>query len=475
MNEIQNFRQTSPMKARQIVKNRAGLIARGDRLARRPALAVLEATLDALDCCRIIQKNLVIAGDMMTFGSSRWDLSKTRRIYVVGGGKAANSMARAIEVILADRITAGVVAVKNLEPSDRRQRIELIAAGHPLPNADSVQASQRMLQLVERATSDDLFIGLISGGSSALMAFPLPGISLEDEIACTRELLASGARILEINSVRRHISAVNGGRLAQAVDEKGALMINFIVSDGVGNAPPTDPLEPARFFGTPVAPDKTTFADARNVLAKYKLCSKIPPSIVEFINQAGIHQETPKTFSGRIQQFVIQKVADAGAAALHAAESLGINATILTTLLQGESREAGTFLACVAKEIAAYHRPIKPPCLLIAGGETTTTIDGHSGLGGPSQELALGFALEIAGQEGICLAAVDTDGTDGPTQAAGGIVDGLTAERARINGIDIYRHLQLHESLKVFEALGDEIITGNTGTNVCDLNLVSIL
>jgi len=224
-----------------------------------------------------------------------------------------------------------------------------------------------------------------------------------------------------------------------------------------------------------VAPDKTTFADARNVLAKYKLCSKIPPSIVEFINQAGIHQETPKTFSGRIQQFVIQKVADAGAAALHAAESLGINATILTTLLQGESREAGTFLACVAKEIVAYHRPIKPPCLLIAGGETTTTIDGYSGLGGPSQELALGFALELAGQEGICLAAVDTDGTDGPTQAAGGIVDGLTAERARINGIDIYRHLQLHESLKVFEALGDEIITGNTGTNVCDLNLVSIL
>ena len=224
-----------------------------------------------------------------------------------------------------------------------------------------------------------------------------------------------------------------------------------------------------------MAPDKTTFADARTVLDKYNLRSKIPHSIVEFIDQAGIHQETPKTFSGCIQQFVIQKVADAGTAALQAAESLGINATILTTLLQGESREAGTFLACVAKEIAANHRPVKPPCLLIAGGETTTTIDGHSGLGGPSQELALGFALEIAGKKGICLTAIDTDGTDGPTQAAGGIVDGQTAARARKKGIDIYRHLQLHESLKVFEALGDEIITGNTGTNVCDLNLVSIL
>ena len=142
-----------------------------------------------------------------------------------------------------------------------------------------------------------------------------------------------------------------------------------------------------------MAPDKTTFADARSVLAKYNLREKIPPSIVEFIDQAGISIETPKTLSDRIQQFVVQKVGDAGTAALKAAESLGLKATILTTFLQGESREAGTFLACVAKEIAAYHRPLKPPCLLIAGGETTTTIDGHSGLGGPSQELALGVCL----------------------------------------------------------------------------------
>ena len=230
------------------MKNKARLIARGDRQARRPVLAVLESTLDSLDCCRILKSNLALAGDFMTFGSSRWDLSKKRHIYVVGGGKAANAMARAIEAVLAERISAGVVAVKNLEAGDVLPRIELVPAGHPLPNAASVRASQRMLQLVEGATCDDLFIGLISGGSSALMACPLPGISLEDEIACTRQLLASGARILEINAVRRHISAVNGGRLAQAVDEKGARMINFIVSDGVGNAPLTDPLEPARFL-----------------------------------------------------------------------------------------------------------------------------------------------------------------------------------------------------------------------------------
>jgi len=463
------------VKDRQILKNRAVLVARGDRRARRPVLAVLDATLDALDSNRIISNNLALTENIMSFGSCRWDLSQMRRIYVVGGGKAGNAMARAVEAILGEKISAGVVAVKNLEPGDALQRIELVAAGHPLPNDASVRTGQRMLQLAAGAGRDDLFIGLISGGSSALMACPLPGISLEDEIACTQALLASGARILEINAVRRHISAVNGGRLARAVDEKGARMINFIVSDGVGNAPLTDPLTPARFFGTPVAPDKTTFADARCMLAKYDLRAKIPPSVVEFIDQADASQETPKDLSDRIQQFVIQRVADAGGTAVQAAESQGLRATILTTFLQGESREAGTFLACVAKEIAAYRRPLTPPCLLIAGGETTTTIDGRSGLGGPSQELALGFALEIDGQAGICLAAVDTDGTDGPTQAAGGIVDGTTAARARKSGVDIYRHLQRHESLRVFEVLGDAIFTGNTGTNVCDLNLVYIL
>ena len=276
---------------------------------------------------------------------------------------------------------------------------------------------------------------------------------MAEEIACTKELLASGARILEINAVRRHISAINGGRLAQAVERRGAQMINFIISDGVGNAPLTDPLRPARFCGTPVAPDNSTFADAAEVLNKYDLRGKIPQTVVEYIDKAGSCQETPKSFGERICQFVIQRVADGPAAALKVAESQGPPAFVLTTVLQGESREAGTFLACVAKEVANNRRPFAPPCLLIAGGETTTAIDGQSGLGGPSQELALGFALEIAGQAGICLCALDTDGTDGPTELAGGLVDGFTMERASRQGINLFHCLKNHDSHQAFESL----------------------
>ena len=463
------------MNERRIIKNCDKLVSKGDCAVRKPVLETLEMALKDLNSYYVLKRFLRRTEDSLFFGENRWDLSRYRNIYVVGGGKAADAMARALVEIIGDRISAGIVAVKNLELDDGLKEIELVTAGHPLPNKESLNVSRRILQLVEQATSEDLFIGLISGGSSALMSLPVAGISLEDEIACTQELLTCGARILEINAVRRHISAINGGRLAQAVDEKGAEMINFIISDGVGNAPFTDPLEPARFFGTPVAPDKTTFSDARNVIEKYALRIKIPHSIVEFIDRANTLQETPKSFSDRIHQFVVQKVTDAADAAMQAAKLTDLKPAILTTFLQGESHEAGTFLACVAREIATHHRPFAPPCLLIAGGETTTKIEGQSGLGGPSQELALGFALEISGQEGICLAAVDTDGTDGPTKTAGGIVDGMTVERARQFGIDVYHRLLLHDSLNVFKALGDEIITGNTGTNVCDLNIVSIL
>ena len=462
------------MDKRLIIKGRDKLIATGDSSARKPVLDTIELVLRDLDSYQMIKKYLKRTENYLYFGKNKWDLSIKGKIYVVGGGKAANAMARAIEEILGLRITAGVVAVKSLEPGDQLERIELVQGGHPLPNENSLKASQRILQLVEQASSEDLFIGIISGGSSALISCPIPGISIEDEIAYTRELLSSGARILEINAVRRHLSAINGGRLAQAIDKKGAEMINFIISDSVGYVPLTDPLKPARFFGTPVAPDNTTLEDASNVINKYNLRAKIPKTIVEFIDNADSCMETPKVFSNRIQQFVIQRVADAGNAAMQAANSLGLNILMLTTFLQGESREAGTFLACVAREVAINKRPVPPPCLLIAVGETTTTIHGDCGVGGPSQEFALGFALEISGHKGLCLAALDTDGTDGPTPIAGGIVDGNTVERARAMGIDVYQCLQAHDSSNVLRALGDEIITGNTGTNVCDLNVVFI-
>jgi glycerate 2-kinase len=456
------------------IKNRERLASVGDVPSRKVVLDVIEASLQSLDVYPVIRRLLVLDGDVLRIGTYHWDLGRKRRLFVIGAGKAANAMARAIEETLGEHITQGLVIVKRCEPEDALRRIELVAGGHPLPNEAGLAASQRILQIVEQANPEDLFIGLISGGSSALMSCPLPGITLEAERELTEALLRSSARILEINAVRRHISATNGGRLAQKVEAKGAEVINLIISDSVGGNPTLDPMRPTEFVGTPVAPDATTLQDARDVLERYQLSSRVPPTIVEFLRNAGPTQETPKAFGDRIHHFVLQRPADACEAAKQAAEAMGLPACILTTQLEGESREAGTFLASVAKEIALNHRPVRPPCVLIAGGETTTRIEWEAGLGGPSQELALGFALEVPDKSGFCIGAIDTDGTDGPTEIAGGIADGTTVERARRAGLDVYDRLRFHDSARVLSTLGDEVVTGNTGTNLCDLNVIYV-
>jgi glycerate 2-kinase len=456
------------------IKNRERLASAGDTASRKVVLEIIESSLQDLDSYRVIVNLLHLDGDSLRIGKRHWDLGRKRHLFVVGAGKACNNMARAVEEVLGDRIYKGLVIVKQLETEDRKKRIEIVRGGHPLPNEEGLLATRRILQMVEEASPEDLFISVISGGSSALMSCPVSGITLEDEIRVTEELLKCGARILEINAIRRHISATNGGRLAQRIENQGAEMINLIISDSVGSRPTTDPTQPAFFRGTPVAPDDTTLDDAWNVVKKYDLFSRIPPHILEFLQNAGPAQETPKFFTDRINHFVLQRPADACEAAKRAADGLGLKAMVLTTLLEGESREAGSFLASVAKEIAMNHRPLSPPCILIAGGETTTQIERISGAGGPSQELALGFSMEIPHQTGFGIIAIDTDGTDGPTEIAGGIADGTTVERAQQKGLDIHERLRAHDSSTILRALGDEIITGNTGTNVCDLNVIYI-
>jgi len=456
------------------VKNRERILSVGDIDARKIVLDIIEESLQALDASHIISDLLNLDGNMLQIGNRQWDLDLKRRVLVIGAGKACNSMARAVEEKLGDRISEGLVIVKQIEPGDELQRIALVEGGHPLPNEKSLSASKRILNMVEQATPDDLFIGVISGGSSALMACLITGITLEDEIEVTEKLLKSGARILEVNRVRRHISATNGGRLAQQIEAKGAEMINLIISDVVGDGLTANPGQPTKFFGTPVAPDTTTLHDAVDVLRKYDLWSQVPDSITEYLETEDPARETPKVFGDLIHHFVLQKPADGCEAAKRAAEGMGLASSILTTSLEGESREAGTFLACVAKEITINHRPIQPPCVLIAGGETTTRVENGSGLGGPSQELVLGFALEIVNLPGCTIAAIDTDGTDGPTEVAGGIADSTTVERARLKGVNMFERLRAHDSSNVLRILGDEIITGNTGTNVCDLNVIYI-
>jgi len=251
-------------------------------------------------------------------------------------------------------------------------------------------------------------------------------------------------------------------------------MINLIISDSVGDRPTLNPAHPAVFFGTPVAPDRTTLADALQVLRRYDLMEAAPASVLAYLDPANPARETPKVFGPRVLHFVIAGVADSAERAREAAERRGITPLVLTTFLEGESREAATFLSSVVREIAFNRRPVAPPCLLIASGEATTRLEGAAGRGGPSQELALSFAVEIQRLARVCGIAVDTDGTDGPTPVAGGIVDTLTVGRAGEQGLDAHEYLKKHDSSSLLERLGDVIETGNTGTNVCDLNLIYV-
>ena len=251
-------------------------------------------------------------------------------------------------------------------------------------------------------------------------------------------------------------------------------MIALIIDDVVARVPTGDAETSAKFYGTPIAPDLSTLQDARRVLQKYGLWSHVPASIADYLKSHDPARETPKELGPSVHHFVINKPQDACETAKRKAEEKGLQGVILTTFLEGESREAGTFLAGIAKEITLKRRPIESPCVLIAGGETTTRVEKGSGRGGPSQELALGFSLEIAGLKGCCIAAIDTDGSDGPTDLAGGVADSQTVERAENEGLDVYEFLKAHDSSALLRALGDEIFTGNTGTNVCDLNIIYV-
>lgn len=460
------------------IENLEQLREHGDTTSRAVALDIVQRVLLQLDIENAISNIVACDGATLRIGAMRWELGR-RRLFVIGAGKAANAMARAVERQLGGRIAEGLVIVKQLEEADRElRRIELVVGGHPIPNEAGLRGAKRILELAENARQGDLFVGLISGGSSALMPCPVHDLTLEDEAEITRLLLYSGARITEINAIRRHISRINGGRLAQVVSARGAEMVNLIIHDVVGYGAKPDLVHPTEYYGTPVGADPTTLHEARRVLDMYSLRQSAPKSIVSYLTRATSGEETPKRLNScdGIHNFVLQTPESAVMLAQAASKDVGVGCLVLTSTLQGESSAAGGFLGCVAAEIAARHRPVAPPCIVVAGGETTTTIGGgEAGLGGPSQELCLGFGLEVAGLRSCSIVAIDTDGTDGPTGFAGGVADSATVVRAEALGIDIRMCLRRHESSMALRALDDTVITGNTGTNVCDLNVVSIV
>jgi glycerate-2-kinase len=450
------------------IKNRDQLLAHGNAAARRVALDIVEHALAKADPYKATRALVNLENDTLSIGDLQFDLKSHPRIFLLGAGKATYPIAKALEDILGPRITDGVIVCKYGQQG-RLSHSRMYLAGHPIPDQSGMKASQKALELAARTQADDLVFGCVTGGSSALYPFPAAGVTLEDKQKLTGLLLTCGANIVEINSVRKHVSQIKGGRLAKAI-HCGAHLINLTVSDVIG-----DPLD---YITDPTVPDTSTLDDARSTLTKFDLWKKVPLSVSRLLKNAGSDVESPKVadFDGYHRyDFIIVKGTAACEAAAEKATRLGFNTLILSTMLEGESKELGRTFGAIAAEILLNNRPITPPGVVIGGGETTVKIDGGTGVGGPNQEFAVSAALAVEDIGNVVVVGLDTDGTDGPTDRAGAITDDSTASRARAAGLDLFDHLREHNVTPCLQKLGDSILTGATGTNVNDLNIMVVL
>ncbi|MGF7135908.1 glycerate 2-kinase [Paraburkholderia sp. EB58] len=459
------------------IRNSEEVLSQGDVASRRVVLEIADRTLDRLDSYRRIKSIMRMEGSVLRIGTRTWDLSLKRNVYLIGAGKACNHMAMAVDHVLGDRLTRGMAIVKTIEKTDRFDKTEVFVGGHPLPNEEGYRASQKIIEIVDQAGPGDLFIAVISGGSSALMSCPIDGITLQDEIDTTDVLLKSGAGIYEINAVRRHISALNGGMLAKRIQDVGAELIGFGISDAVGSPATGDIAVPyTAYQSTPIGPDMTTLDDARATIINHNVAKRLPKSVVNYLMNAGPEAETPKAFPDNTY-FLLNTLPDSCIYAKEICEEMGIPVMIVSSFLEGESRDAGTFFASMAREIQRYGNPIKPPCVLLSSGEVTTQIDANSvvkGHGGPGQEMTVSFAITAGKTDGACLLSIDSEGTDGTAKVAGGITDSTSFKAAAEKGISLYQSLREHSCFEALDSISSTVFTGNTGTNLCDLNILYV-
>lgn len=442
-------------------------------MTRSHLVDIFNAALAAADPYRAVNRALRIEKSRLYAGGAAYSLDGFSRVIVVGAGKATARMAKAVEDALGERIAKGVIVVKHGHTAPLRI-IEQVEASHPTPDEAGARGTRKVLDLVRAAAEETLVICLLSGGGSALLVAPADGVTLADKQEATRLLLASGAGIDELNAVRKHLSAVKGGRLAEAAAP--AAVLTFILSDVIGNALDV-------IASGPTAPDSTTFQDAVAVVRKYGLEPKVSAGVLARLER-GAQSLLPETVKDgdpcltKTRNVIVGGIGQALAAARERAQQLGFAAEIATAGLRGEARDAAGALARAALAAREALKPGERRCLL-SGGETTVTVRGN-GIGGRNQELALAFALEIAGRDGIALLSAGTDGTDGPTDAAGAVVDGLTVPRARERGLDPSAFLANNDSYAFFrkydELTGEQshLVTGPTGTNVMDLQIIMI-
>ena len=424
---------------------------------RRDALRIFRAVVDAANPREAVVRHM-----------RRCNLRRFENVYVIGAGKAGATMAAALERVPGLPITAGLVNVKYGHAAPLR-RVELCECGHPVPDRNGMRGAKRIAEIARGAGSNDLVICLISGGASALLPLPAEGISLADKQATTKALLACGADIHELNTVRKHLSAIKGGQLARVAWP--ATVITLVLSDVIG-----DDLD---VIGSgPTVPDRSTFTDALDILRRYRLMRRVPKTVRERLKRGagGGIEETPKPgdpIFACVRNIIVGSNRVAIDAAARAARALGYSTMVLSTMIQGEAREVACVYAAVAREIRSSGYPVKPPACIISGGETTVTLQGR-GLGGRNQEFVLAAARDIAGVQNVVVLSAGTDGTDGPTDAAGAIADGRTIARATEKGLSAADSLARNDSYRFFEPLSDLIRTGPTGTNVMDVQVVLV-
>jgi len=460
-----------------------GAVTQGDRI-RAHLWEMFRSALERVDPYRMIKERVLIQGGKLVVRSDReelsWELSRYSRILVLGAGKATAKMALAIEEILGTRITEGVIAVKPGH-TESLHRIRMIEAGHPVPDAGSVEAGKTVAELARKADKDTLVINLISGGGSALLSYPYAwedqegthSLSLEDKQKTTKALLACGATIQEINCIRKHLSGIKGGRLAQLLYP--AESINLILSDVVG-----DRLDSIASGLT--APDGTTFSEAVALVEKYGIASQLPslPWQVLRLGAEGKLPETPKKGDPvfeKVHNILIGSNYGALLAAERKAKELGYHTVVLSSEIIGEAREIAKVYMGIGRDVKRRELLIQRPACIIAGGETTVTLRGD-GKGGRNQEMALSFLAEIEsnpeGSEGIFFLAASTDGNDGPTDAAGAFADPEVLAAGRKAGLSVQDFLKRNDSYHYFDRIGFLLKTGPTNTNVCDVQIVVV-
>jgi glycerate 2-kinase len=441
------------------------------RILRAEAAKIWTAAVYAVDPISAVRKVIRRKGNLLQVNRRRYDLSHGRNLWVLGAGKAAASMGKAVEDVLGRYLTGGVLATKYGHGLALR-KLEVIEAAHPLPDANSLAAAARIIDFAKnRIAPGDLVLCLLSGGASPLLVSPAQGIHLEDNLTCTQLLQNSGADIHELNAVRKHLSTIKGGGLARLLAP--TRVVTLILSDVVGDEVDT-------IASGPMSPDSTTFGDCLEIFGKYRLMDRIPPAVKQRLElgAAGKIEETPKEGDPAFRNTATVMVgsnAQACTAAAQAAKRLGYHVCVLTSRLEGDNGEAARFHMNVASEIVFQNRPLRRPACIISGGETTVKITGL-GKGGRNQDFALHCVRQLARLSAPCLvASMGTDGTDGPTEAAGAVADNTTLIRSMKYGTHfLSESLINNDSYTFFKQLGDLIVTGPTRTNVMDLHIILV-